>query len=102
MGMKLAIRLHARDNVATVTEALAEREVASVLSDQGQEVDRVTAATPVPFAFHKVALAEIARGESVLKYGEVIGYATAPIARGDWVHTHNVQSDHVDEGEGSA
>lgn len=35
---------------------------------------------------HKVALAEIGRGEPILRYGAVIGYARMPIARGAWVH----------------
>jgi hypothetical protein len=90
--VKLAIRLNAQDNVATAMQALQPGETLSVLSDRGTEVDRVPVTTPLPLPFHKVALAEIQRGTAVLKYGEVIGHATAPIARGEWVHTHNLQS----------
>ena len=35
---------------------------------------------------HKVALAEIGRGEPIIRYGAVIGYAEVPIPRGAWVH----------------
>lgn len=47
-------------------------------------------------AGHKYALSSIRKGEYVVKYGEIIGRATQDIAKGEWVHTHNVQS-HLDE-----
>jgi len=40
---------------------------------------------------HKMAVAPIAQGEPVRKYDQIIGFATAQIASGDWVHTHNVE-----------
>ncbi|MCI1985421.1 MAG: altronate dehydratase family protein [Lactobacillus sp.] len=39
---------------------------------------------------HKFALQAIAAGTDIIKYGFAIGHATAPIAAGEWVHTHNV------------
>ncbi|MFH1086886.1 MAG: UxaA family hydrolase [Chloroflexota bacterium] len=90
--MKLAIRMHPDDNVATAIEPLAAGEPLAVLSERGDEVDRLAALTAVPLAFHKVALRLIAVGETVRKYGEIIGHATAPIARGEWIHTHNIES----------
>ena len=47
-------------------------------------------------AGHKYALRPIKQGEYVIKYGEVIGRATADIQENEWVHTHNVKS-HLDE-----
>jgi hypothetical protein len=44
---------------------------------------------------HKLARRAIARGEKVLKYGAIIGTASAPIARGEHVHTHNLESDYL-------
>ena len=44
---------------------------------------------------HKLARRPIARGEKVLKYGAIIGTASAPIARGEHVHTHNLESDYL-------
>ena len=41
---------------------------------------------------HKFALVDVALGEPVLKYGAVMGVATAQVARGGHVHTHNVES----------
>lgn len=41
---------------------------------------------------HKIALRPIAAGERVIKYGEPIGVATRNVARGEWVHVHNLRS----------
>lgn len=38
---------------------------------------------------HKFALAAIAAGEPVTKFGQIIGFASKAIAAGDWVHEHN-------------
>jgi altronate hydrolase len=40
---------------------------------------------------NKVAVADIGRGDSVKKYGEVIGVAGEDIKAGRWVHTHNIK-----------
>jgi altronate hydrolase len=39
---------------------------------------------------HKVAVRDLQAGAPVRKYGQVIGVATAPIAEGEHVHTHNL------------
>jgi altronate hydrolase len=39
---------------------------------------------------HKVAVRDLAQGAPVRKYGQVIGVATAPVATGEHVHTHNL------------
>jgi altronate hydrolase len=44
---------------------------------------------PIPPG-HKVALRAIAPGEPVHKYGQVIGFACAPVAVGEHVHVHNL------------
>ncbi len=95
--MKLAIRIDVKDNIAMATEALRKGETISVLSDQATEIDKVKVITNVPLPFHKIALVEIGKGEPVYKYGETIGYATAPIGRGDWVHLHNLESANLEE-----
>jgi altronate hydrolase len=42
---------------------------------------------------HKVALADIPAGESVRKYGQIIGFASQAIAAGSLVHVHNLKAD---------
>lgn len=41
---------------------------------------------------HKRALSPIAAGEAVIKYGHPIGIATADIAVGEWIHSHNLKT----------
>ena len=41
---------------------------------------------------HKVALTLIHQGEPIIKYGQIIGYATKDIQEGEWVHSHNVRT----------
>jgi altronate dehydratase len=53
---------------------------------------RVVAETLIPFG-HKIALVPVAAGGPVIKYGEVIGFATCEIRPGQHVHVHNVRSD---------
>ena len=55
----------------------------------------LTASGDIP-AGHKFALKDIKQGETVIKYGKIIGRATVNIKKGEWVHTHNVKS-HLDE-----
>lgn len=51
-------------------------------------------------AGHKIARHAIASGATVRKYGQSIGRASADIAAGDWVHTHNlVMSDDARDAE---
>ncbi len=66
---------------------------------RGDEVVHVVAAGLIPFG-HKIAVAAMAAGDPVVKYGEVIGFATAAIRPGEHVHVHNVRSDRakVDDG----
>lgn len=44
---------------------------------------------------HKLARADLAAGQKVLKYGAIIGTASRAIRRGEHVHTHNLESDYL-------
>ena len=80
------LRIHPYDNIAV---ALADLPAGARVSiDDGSSL---TLREAVPFG-HKVALAAVAPGEPVVKYGEAIGLATQPITPGDHVHTHNLAS----------
>ncbi len=89
--MAKAIQIDDSDNVATVTSELKEGERVEVLSPEGSVLVSPEVIGDVPFG-HKIALKVIARGEEVVKYGEVIGVASAEIKVGEWLHTHNVES----------
>ncbi len=85
MTARSALRLQPGDNVATALRDLAAGEVV--------ELDglRIRVGEPVPLC-HKLALADLAPGDAVLKYGQPIGVVTAAVAAGGHVHVHNMQS----------
>jgi (2R)-sulfolactate sulfo-lyase subunit alpha len=41
---------------------------------------------------HKVALKDLAVGDTVVKYGQDIGRIVQPVARGEHVHVHNLKT----------
>ncbi len=41
---------------------------------------------------HKIALVDIKKGDTVLKYGQDIGKAVANIRQGEHVHVHNLKT----------
>lgn len=41
---------------------------------------------------HKYARIDIAKGQDIIKYGQVIGVATQDIKKGEHVHTHNIKT----------
>lgn len=91
------LRLAPADNVAVATAAFKIGEAAPLDDAQIPVLD------PIPLG-HKVAVAPIARGEKVCKYGCPIGTATRPIRVGEHVHVHNLKSDYfptftLDEGK---
>ncbi len=56
---------------------------------KGQLVEGVTLTEDIEKG-HKFALKDIKSGEKVIKYGEVIGRATADIVPGEHIHSHNM------------
>jgi altronate dehydratase len=78
--------IHPRDNVAVVLSALAAGEKAVA-----QGVEGLTALSDIP-ASHKIALADIVAGGEIIKYGETVAVSTRNIKKGEWVHTHNLES----------
>ncbi|MGE3067302.1 MAG: UxaA family hydrolase [Hyphomicrobiaceae bacterium] len=72
------LRLNAKDNVIVAVDGLMPGAVA-----QG-----VTAVSRV-MRGHKMASVPIEKGQPIVKFGQVIGFATENIAPGTHVHTHN-------------
>jgi len=52
---------------------------------------RITAKQDIPIG-HKVALKDIAKGDTIWKYGQDIGIAKAAIGKGEHLHVHNVKT----------
>jgi len=74
-----------RDNVATALEPLEPGRAIEVSGHSVMIREHIPSG-------HKVALADLNVGDSVVKYGSAIGLATAAIVRGTHVHTHNLSS----------
>jgi hypothetical protein len=82
------LHLAPEDNVCAVTTTI---EAGQTLRFRGLPI-RIAQRIPTG---HKVAIAPIAAGAKVRKYGAPIGSATRDIAPGEYVHTHNVKSDYL-------
>src|SRR5688500_14791020 len=79
MRQNRVVHLHELDNVAVAVDGLSI----------GAEWNNVRLPKRVPRG-HKLAISPIAAGEPVRKFGQIIGFATAPIVPGEWVHEHNL------------
>lgn len=77
-----AIKLYPNDTVALATVDLKKGQTVTV----GDE--KIVLLDDIPNA-HKIALKDFEIGESVKKYDNIIGYASKPIKRGQWIHSHN-------------
>ncbi|MDD6276898.1 MAG: altronate dehydratase family protein [Clostridia bacterium] len=70
-----------KDNVAVAVRALKKGEI----------LDGVAVLEDVPFG-HKAALKDIKKGEDIIKYGYPIGHAKRDIQKGEWVHSHCIET----------
>ena len=84
-----AFQIHPQDNVATLVADAAAGEELTIRGGSGV----CEAATAIATG-HKIAVAAVPAGAPVVKFGVPIGHATRAIAPGDWVHLHNLASDH--------
>jgi altronate dehydratase small subunit len=71
--------------------AAARLEAGATVEIEGE---RVTLAKTIDLG-HKIARRALAQDEKVLRYGAPIGHVTGPVARGEHLHTHNLESDYL-------
>jgi len=81
MTSKTSILLSDKDNVAVA--------LADIAAGNTTEPGSITARQDIPRS-HKLAVMPIKAGQAVLKYGQIIGFASSDIAPGDHVHIHNL------------
>jgi altronate hydrolase len=86
--MRKVLILDPRDNIAV---CLVDLNVGDVVE---QDDFTITVLSRIPRG-HKIASSEIAKNDGIIKYGERMGHAVAPIARGEHVHTHNILGDRL-------
>src|SRR5947209_15246454 len=83
---QVAVHLRPADNVAVAARPLA--------AGTAVQIDGRTVTLPTRIGLgHKLAVRPIAAGEAVLKYGQIIGFASADVPAGGHVHVHNVAAD---------
>ncbi|MDQ4077551.1 MAG: altronate dehydratase family protein, partial [Chloroflexota bacterium] len=84
---EVAIRLHPRDDVA-IAKGHLPVGTRLLLDTEGVPTEvRVERLIP---SGHKIALRDLDQGEPIRRYGQIIGFATQPIATGEHVHVHNL------------
>lgn len=84
-----AIMIKEQDNVATALREIQSDEKVKVgVEDKTREIP---IQGNIPYG-HKFAVRDIAQGEDILKYGEVIGRATQDILAGSHAHVQNIES----------
>ena len=86
--MRKVLILDPRDNIAVCLADLAEGDVIM------QDDITITVKNKIPRG-HKIATSEIAKNDGIIKYGERMGHAIAPIAVGEHVHVHNILGDRL-------
>jgi hypothetical protein len=79
-----AIRVDKNDNVAVVVQDIKKGDTVSL------EGKSILSHHDIPVG-HKIALQEIQKDETILKYSVPIGKAISDINIGEYVHIHNVE-----------
>ncbi|SAL75048.1 hypothetical protein AWB71_04945 [Caballeronia peredens] len=82
------ILLSPEDNCLIAAARLPAGETVTI------EGERITLATTIELA-HKIARRALSKDEKVLRYGAIIGHVNDDVARGEHLHTHNLESDYI-------
>jgi altronate hydrolase len=83
--MQKIIKIHESDTVAVAVTTILKQETVII---NGEEI---TARDEIP-AGHKMALYDMDEGSTIIKYGCSIGSSKEAIAKGSWIHTHNMKT----------
>lgn len=76
-----------KDNVAVVADEVKKGDLISCRI--GDHVAEVIALEDIPI-YHKICLADLKKGDIVVKYGEGIGRVTDDVKKGGYIHIHNL------------
>lgn len=79
------------DNVGVATVDLKAGEKAKGLYMDSQKSTEVGILQEIPLG-HKIALSNMKKGSSCIKYGQDIGRIVADIRTGEHVHIHNLKT----------
>lgn len=84
-----ALMMDETDNVVTCVTEVAKGE--NVIYQKGNELLSLKAEEAIPYC-HKIALADLKEGDSVIKYGELIGRTNRDVAKGCLIDHENIYS----------
>ena len=81
-----------KDNVGVVVveELKAGTDMLGVITEN-DTTTRVSAKHDIPIG-HKIALKDLKKGDTVIKYGEDVGRMVADAKTGEHVHVHNLKT----------
>jgi (2R)-sulfolactate sulfo-lyase subunit alpha len=92
MGIPQFLVHNKKDTVGViVVEGLRADTMMSGVNTANNSSLRLKSRMAIPIG-HKVALTDIKKGDTVIKYGEDVGKAVADIAKGEHVHVHNLKT----------
>jgi len=81
-----------KDNVGVVVieDLKAGTEMMGVITET-DSTTRIAAKSNIPIG-HKVALVDLKKGDTIIKYGEDIGKMVKDAKKGEHVHVHNLKT----------
>ena len=86
--MNKLIQIHPKDNVLIIRQRIEPGDRETI---QGKEIvfDKALGLG------HKIAAADLRKGDIIIKYGVPIGSATIDLNTGTHIHLHNMKSDYI-------
>jgi (2R)-sulfolactate sulfo-lyase subunit alpha len=76
--------------VVVVEDVKAGMQLTGLILDEDRTIE-LPCAQDIPIG-HKVALKDMAVGDTVIKYGVDIGKVVQPIRKGEHAHVHNIKT----------
>lgn len=89
--MNRVIRINKKDNLGTTIQDLLPGQIVKIINKKDCNIFNLKVKEYIKIG-HKVALKDIQNGELLYKYGYAIGKASKKINKGEYVHTHNIES----------
>lgn len=93
-----ALAHRSTDDVAVAVADLQPGEELQIQTLDGGQAHYVKLLEAVPLG-HKVALRDLPQGHVVIEYGEKVGRMTQAVAKGGYVHVHNIRTLRWDYGK---
>ena len=81
-----------KDNVGVVViEKIKPNQVCNCWIMENDDSTKIQSKNEIPLG-HKIAMADLKEGDTIIKYGHDIGKVVKDIKKGEHVHVHNVKT----------